>query len=220
MKWEIKFCMPVCKQKASSCNNYPFTLWLFLFPATVDLGIIPRPSLPNQNARQQEVSHISSQSSHSHSHPSSSSPTSSSTPDTEGGTIPSTGTGTGTGTGSEHEEEPPPPPIAARPERTKSIVSSVFLVPSSDLVSFWHDLITFFLSCSTPNQLKWNLRILCAPQQPPQMVQQPWIKTKIWIILWVQFLLIMLDQQILGRLVIKTGRRKCLMKKSWKNSEQ
>ncbi|KAJ1523575.1 hypothetical protein ONE63_001422 [Megalurothrips usitatus] len=89
--------------------------------ATVDLGIIPRPSLQNQNTRQQEVSHSSSHSSHSCGHPSSSSPTSSSTPDTEGGTIPSTGTGTGTGTGSEHEEEPPPPPIATRPERTKSI---------------------------------------------------------------------------------------------------
>lgn len=89
--------------------------------ATVDLGIIPRPSLQNQNTRQQEVSHHSSHSSHSCGPPSSASPTSSSTPDTEGGTIPSTGTGTGTGTGSEHEEEPPPPPIAARPERTKSI---------------------------------------------------------------------------------------------------
>lgn len=93
------------------------------FSATVDLGIVPRPSLQNQNTRQQEVSHSSSHSSHSCGPPSSSSPTSSSTPDTEGGTIPSTGTGTGTGTGSEHEEEPPPPPIATRPERTKSIVS-------------------------------------------------------------------------------------------------
>jgi hypothetical protein len=56
------------------------------------------------------------------SHPSSSSP-SSTTPDTEGG-----GNVTSAATSSEVEEEPPPPPIAARPERTKSIVSTRIIV--------------------------------------------------------------------------------------------
>lgn len=93
--------------------------------ATVELAPSPRPSL-----RQATTHSGSSHSQHSLSQPSSSSP-SSTTPDTEGG-----GNVTSAATSSEVEEEPPPPPVAARPERTKSIVSISFHTILQTFVTF------------------------------------------------------------------------------------